>query len=53
MDQALLHQVLIKPGTPWIVRTGLQPGNFFRQFALPSQVSHWSLRSIQLKLVKI
>ncbi len=28
-------------------------GNFFRRFALPSQVTHWSLRSIQLKLVKI
>jgi len=28
-------------------------GNFFRRFALPSQVSHWSLSSIQLKLIKI
>lgn len=28
-------------------------GNFLRRFALPKQVSHWSLRSIQLKLVKI
>jgi len=24
-----------------------------RRFALPSKVSHWSLRSIQLKLIKI
>ena len=24
-----------------------------RRFALPDEVSHWSLRSIQLKLVKI
>jgi len=28
-------------------------GNFLRRFALPSEVSHWSLTSIQLKLVKI
>jgi hypothetical protein len=28
-------------------------GNFLRQFALPKEVSHWSLSSIQLKLVKI
>ncbi len=28
-------------------------GNFVRRFALPSKVSHWSLRSIQLKLIKI
>jgi len=28
-------------------------GNFMRRFALPKQVSHWSLRSVQLKLVKI
>ena len=28
-------------------------GNFIRRFALPSKVSHWSLRSVQLKLIKI
>ena len=28
-------------------------GNFLRRFALPSKVSHWSIRSIQLKLIKI
>ncbi|MCG2796362.1 MAG: IS1380 family transposase [Actinomycetia bacterium] len=28
-------------------------GNFFRRFALPREVSHWSLSSIQLKLIKI
>ncbi len=28
-------------------------GNFLRRLALPSMVSHWSLRSVQLKLVKI
>jgi hypothetical protein len=28
-------------------------GNFLRRFALPKQVSHWSLRSVQLKLIKI
>jgi len=28
-------------------------GNFIRRFALPKEVSHWSLSSIQLKLIKI
>ena len=28
-------------------------GNFLRRFALPSNVSHWSLSSVQLKLIKI
>jgi len=28
-------------------------GNFLLRFALPKSVSHWSLRSVQLKLIKI
>ncbi len=28
-------------------------GNFIRRFALPREVSHWSLASVQLKLIKI
>ncbi len=28
-------------------------GNFVRRFALSSKVSHWSLRSVQRKLIKI
>ncbi len=28
-------------------------GNFLRRFALPGEISHWSLRSVQLKLIKI
>jgi hypothetical protein len=28
-------------------------GNFFRRFALPVEVCRWSLRSVQLKLIKI
>jgi hypothetical protein len=28
-------------------------GNFLRRLALPSEVSHWSLRSVQLKLIKM
>jgi hypothetical protein len=28
-------------------------GNFIRRFTLPREVSHWSLRSVQLKLIKI
>ena len=29
------------------------PGNFLRRFVLPASVRHWSLRSIQVKLIKI
>ena len=28
-------------------------GNFLRRLALPDSVGHWSLRSIQAKLIKI
>jgi hypothetical protein len=28
-------------------------GNFLRRFALPGEISQWSLRSVQLKLIKI
>jgi Transposase DDE domain group 1 len=28
-------------------------GNFLRRFALPGEISRWSLRSVQLKLIKI
>jgi hypothetical protein len=28
-------------------------GNFMRRLALPKTVSHWSLRSVQLKLIKM
>ncbi len=28
-------------------------GNFIRRFALPGEVYHWSLRSVQLKIIKI
>jgi len=28
-------------------------GNFLRRFALPAKISHWSLSSVQPKLVKI
>jgi hypothetical protein len=28
-------------------------GNFFRRLALPGEVSDWSLRRMQLKLIKI
>ena len=28
-------------------------GNFLRRLALPASIRHWSLRSIQVKLIKI
>ena len=36
-----------------MVNVGYNLGNFMRRFALPREVSHWSLSSIQLKLIKI
>jgi hypothetical protein len=35
------------------METGQVQGNFIRRSALPGQVAHWSLSSIQLKLIKI
>ncbi len=29
------------------------PGNFLRRLALPGTMQHWTLRSIQVKLIKI
>ena len=29
------------------------PGNFLRQLCLPKAVKHWSLRSVQVKLIKM
>ncbi|MDI6788699.1 MAG: transposase, partial [Planctomycetota bacterium] len=29
------------------------PGNFLRTLALPEGIKHWSLRSVQLKVIKI
>jgi len=28
------------------------PGNFLLRFALPEKISHWSLSSVQLELIK-
>ncbi len=37
------------------LRTGLayNLGNFLRRLCLPNAVKHWSLRSVQIKLIKI
>ena len=38
-----------------ILRTGLayNLGNFLRRLCLPKAVKHWSLRSLQVKFIKI
>ena len=38
-----------------VLRTGLayNLGNFLRRLCLPKAVKHWSLRSVQIKLIKI
>mgnify|MGYP000684011339 CR=1 FL=1 len=38
-----------------MLRTGVayNLGNFLRRLCLPKAVKHWSLRSVQIKLIKI
>ena len=60
-DVSGLPQVRGQPGAAGSVhpfdmlRTGLayNLGNFLRRLCLPKAVKHWSLRSVQIKLIKI
>ena len=36
-----------------VVHPGYNLGNFLRRLCLPKAVKHWSLRSVQIKLIKI
>ena len=61
LDTAVLPSVRGQPGAAGSVdpfdmlRTGLayNLGNFLRRLCLPKAVKHWSLRSVQIKLIKI
>ena len=52
MDQAILYPVHLRVRLALFVMAH-NMGNFLRRFAFPSDMSHWSLSSIQLKLIKI
>ena len=43
--------VLIRPTQTFYERINL--GNFLRRLCLPKAVKHWSLRSVQVKLIKM
>ena len=43
--------VLIRPAQTFYERINL--GNFLRRLCLPKAVKHWSLRSVQVKLIKM
>ena len=43
--------VLIQPTQTFYERINL--GNFLRRLCLPKAVRHWSLRSVQVKLIKM
>ena len=56
LDAAVLPQVRGQPGAIGAVDPGLSAcggGNFMRRLCLPKAVKHWSLRSVQIKLIKI
>jgi Transposase DDE domain group 1 len=53
LDRGLLHQVHIQPGKVGPFRSGLQPGQLPQTLRPSGEISHWSLRSVQLKLIKI
>ena len=51
LDPSLLPSVPGQPGAAGAVRAGLQSAS--GGLALPRSVRHWSLRSLQAKLIKI
>ena len=52
MDQAILYPVHLRVRLALFVMAH-NMGNFLRRFALPCEVAHRSLSSMQLKLIKI
>ena len=53
LDPAVLPSVRTQPGEAVVVCTGLQPGELLRRLCLPNAVKHWSLRSLEVKPIKI
>ena len=53
LDKAIVNEVFSNRVRLALFVRAYNLDNFLRRFALPKEVSHWSLSSIQLKLVKI
>ena len=53
LDSAVVPSVRGQPGASVSVRSGYNLGNFLRRLCLPKAVKHWSLRSVQVKLIKM
>ena len=52
LDSAVVPSVRGQPGASVSVQA-YNLGNFLRRLCLPKAVKHWSLRSVQVKLIKI
>ncbi len=53
LDPAVLPSVRGQPGEAPTVHLAYNLGNFLRRLCLPKAVKHWSLLSVQIKLIKI
>ena len=51
-DAAVVPELQGQPGAASAIRAGVQPGNFLRRLAWPRSVKHWSLTTLQEKLIK-
>ena len=47
------HRFVAKKVRLWLFVLAYNPGNFMRRLTLPESVKHWSLRSVQTKLIKM
>ena len=47
------HRFVAKQVRLWLFVLAYNLGNFMRRLTLPESVKHWSLRSVQTKLIKM
>ena len=53
LDSAVVPSVRGQPGTLSLFVQAYNLWNFLRRLCLPKAVRHWSLRSVQVKLIKM
>ena len=53
LDSAVVLSVRGQPGGLSLFVLAYNLGNFLRRLCLPKAVKHWSLRSVQVKLIKM
>ena len=53
LDSAVVPSVRGQPGTKSLFILAYNLGTFLRRLCLPKAVRHWSLRSVQVKLIKM